>query len=348
MRDGRYAALLVFLSVMFLLHANAVAPQPSRVFTESYFVPSRDPGIQLYVRNKHPEGGAPFRPDRILLFVHGATFPSEATFDLSLGGLSWMDYIAQRGWDVYLMDVRGYGGSTRPREMSQPATANPPIVNTDVAVKDVAAVVDHILVRRRVPRIDLMGWSWGTMITGIYTTQNSGKVGRLVLYAPLWLRQTPRPISTTGSLGAYRSVAREQVQQRWLNGVPDEKQWNLIPPGWLNALWKALLESDPVGAAQAPPVIRAPNGVLEDLTKYMSADSTPYYDPAQITVPVLIIQAEWDSDAPPYMSRTIFAKLTRAPVKRYVMIGEGTHFVMMERNRMQLFREVQGFLEEPR
>jgi alpha-beta hydrolase superfamily lysophospholipase len=28
-----------------------------------------------------------------------------------------MDYIAQHGWDVYLIDVRGYGRSTRPPEM---------------------------------------------------------------------------------------------------------------------------------------------------------------------------------------------------------------------------------------
>jgi hypothetical protein len=30
-----------------------------------------------------------------------------------------------------------------------------------------------------------------------------------------------------------------------------------------------------------------------------------------------------------------------------VEIGEGTHTIIMEKNRMQLFREVQRFLEEP-
>jgi hypothetical protein len=34
-------------------------------------------------------------------------------------------------------------------------------------------------------------------------------------------------------------------------------------------------------------------------------------------------------------------------VKRLVEIGEGTHFLMLERNRMQLFHEVQLFLDEP-
>jgi alpha-beta hydrolase superfamily lysophospholipase len=64
-------------------------------------------------------------------------------------------------------------------------------------------------------------------------------------------------------------------------------------------------------------------------------------------VPTLLIVAEWDADNPPSMSQALFAALTAAPCKRLVMIGEGTHSVMIEKNRMQLFREVQLFLDEP-
>jgi pimeloyl-ACP methyl ester carboxylesterase len=38
------------------------------------------------------------------------------------------DYIASRGYDVYLLDVRGCGKSTRPKEMAEDAKNNPPIV----------------------------------------------------------------------------------------------------------------------------------------------------------------------------------------------------------------------------
>jgi hypothetical protein len=41
-----------------------------------------------------------------------------------------------------------------------------------------------------------------------------------------------------------------------------------------------------------------------------------------------------------------FEKLTNTPYKRYVQIGEGTHTVIMEKNRMQLFQAVQQFLDE--
>jgi pimeloyl-ACP methyl ester carboxylesterase len=151
--------------------ARAADPAPKLV-AEHFMIDAIDPGIKLYVRNKRPEQLKQFTSEKTLLFVHGATQPAEATFDLPLEGLSWMDYIAQRGWDVYLVDVRGYGGSTRPPEMDQPAANNPPIATTDVAVKDVSSAIDFILRRRGVPKLSLMGWSWGTVIIAAYAADH--------------------------------------------------------------------------------------------------------------------------------------------------------------------------------
>jgi pimeloyl-ACP methyl ester carboxylesterase len=342
----RWLTLAIAGIAVSLFTPPAIA-EPLKLVSESYHIPTRDPGIQLYVRNKRPEAMTSFTPDRILLFVHGATYPAETAFDLQLDGQSWMDYIAQCGYDVYLMDVRGYGRSTRPAEMAQPAKDYPPIVHTDIAVQDFGTVVDHILARRGVAKINLMAWSWGTVIAGAYAAQNSDKVQRLVLYAPLWLRQGPSLVRVEGPLGAYRTVTMETARQRWLTGVAADKQKDLIPSGWFEAWWKANLEADPVGAKQNPPVVRAPNGVVEDGLRYWGAD-TRYYDASLIRVPVLLVHAEWDADTPAYMAQALFARLTTAPMKRYAVIGEGTHTVIMERNRMQLFREVQLFLDEGR
>src|SRR5258708_27611115 len=103
-----------------------------------------------------------FSGEKTLLYVHGATYPSETAFDLPLNGLAMMDYIAQRGWDVYLVDVRGYGGSTRPAEMAKPPQEGKPVVQTAVAARDVGAAGDHILQRRGIARLNLMGLSRGT------------------------------------------------------------------------------------------------------------------------------------------------------------------------------------------
>src|SRR5437868_1367152 len=119
--------------------------QTPQVVAEDIMVKSPDAGIELFVRNKRPPNMTSFRPERTVLFVHGATYPAHAAFDLKLDGQSWMDYIAARGYDVYLLDIRGYGKSTRPQEMADKPDANPPIVRGTTAVKDIGTVVDFTL-----------------------------------------------------------------------------------------------------------------------------------------------------------------------------------------------------------
>src|SRR6202162_6084116 len=200
---------------------------------ESYLIPSADAGIELYVRNKRPAGMTTFTPEKILLYVHGATYPSETAFDLPIEGASMMDLIAARGYDVYLVDVRGYGRSTRPVEMSQPPAANKPIVSTKVAAHDLGAAVDYILKKRTRSQIDVMGWSWGTSIAGLYTSEHNDKVNRLLVYAPQWIRNEPpaQAAANAPPLGAYRLVSKDAAKARWLKGGPENKQADLIPPG---------------------------------------------------------------------------------------------------------------------
>jgi len=230
--------------------------------------------------------------------------------------------------------------------MADKPEANPPIVRGDTAVKDIGTVVDFILARRGIARLDLLGWSWGTTTMATYTTQHPDKVERLVLYAPVWNRQTPSLVQAgPGPLPAWRSVTREQAKQRWYTGVPEDKKAALIPAGWFDAWADATWATDPEGARMNPPVIRAPNGVIQDGQEFFSAGK-PYYDPAKITVPTLLVGAEWDHDAPPYMAQTLFPLLVNSPGKRYVALAEGTHTIVMERNRLNLFEAVQAFLDE--
>jgi len=335
--------LVLAVMIAFTISLPASAQSPKLVMDEM-MVPS-EPGIEIYVRNKRPADMNAFRPERTLLFVHGATYPAHTSFDLKLDGLSWMEYIAARGYDVYLLDLRGYGKSTRPKEMDDKSDANAPIVRGTTAVKDISAVVDFILKRRGIPRLNLMGWSWGTTLMATYTTQNASQVERLVLYAPAWIRTTPSLSRPAGPLGAYRMVTREQARTRWLAGVAEEKKATLIPAGWFDAWADATFASDLVGAKMNPPVLRAPNGVQQDGDEFFAAGK-PYYDPAKITVPTLLVHAEWDRDTPAYMAQTLFPLLVNAPGKRYVQLPEGTHHIMMEKNRRMLLEAVQAFLDE--
>jgi pimeloyl-ACP methyl ester carboxylesterase len=340
--------LLVLLS--FFLSGCASepsAPQVPALAAEDFRVPSKAAGIELFVRNKRPAGTEAFSSNRIVLFVHGITFPSESTFDLSLDGLSWMDFIARAGYDVYLVDIRGYGGSTRPAAMSEPPDRNPPVATLGDAVDDIDAAVDFIRQRRRVERISLIGWSWGTVVMGRYTALRGEKVDRLVLYAPVWQRKTEALAARGTNVGAaYRLVNVAASKARWLTGVARDKQEQLIPPGWFESWMAATLATDPWGSKQTPAVIRAPNGGLPG--PQAAGDWVPPYDPSAIKAPTLLVKGEWDAETPSYMAQTLFPLLVNAPMKQYLEIGEGTHSIMLERNRMQLFRAVQSFLDGPK
>ena len=159
----------VIAAVIAMTSASAQTP----LVSEDIMVKSPDPGIEIFVRNKRPANLTSFRPERTVIFVHGATYPAHTAFDLKLGGLSWMEYIASHGYDVYLLDLRGYGKSTRPKEMSDDPKANPPIVRGETAVKDIGTVVDFVLARRNIPRALIFGIG---AITVIYLLVNAAYV----------------------------------------------------------------------------------------------------------------------------------------------------------------------------
>ena len=56
----------------------------------------------------------------VVLFVHGAGTPGDVGFDVAHQDYSWMAYLARAGFDVFAMDMTGYGRSTRPAAMNDP------------------------------------------------------------------------------------------------------------------------------------------------------------------------------------------------------------------------------------
>ncbi len=78
---------------------------------------------KIYIREVALAGtalrGGP-APGGVVLFVHGAGTPAEVTFDVPYKDYSWMAYLAKAGFDVFSMDMTGYGRSTRPPSMNDP------------------------------------------------------------------------------------------------------------------------------------------------------------------------------------------------------------------------------------
>src|SRR5215472_12248889 len=142
---------------VFLL-ALLFVPSVNPAITHHDFFINSDSGIRLFVREVTADKNRSAKP---ILLLHGARVPGIASFDLPVAGGSLAEDLAQRGFEVYIFDVRGYGQSTRPKEMDEPPTAHPPLVRSNEAVRDIAAAVDWICLSQHVASVALFGWATG-------------------------------------------------------------------------------------------------------------------------------------------------------------------------------------------
>ncbi|MCF3947293.1 alpha/beta hydrolase [Acidiphilium iwatense] len=313
------------------------------LISERRTIPSDTAGVELQLINRRPDSVKEFTTERTLVMMHGATFPSASLFDVPVEGESFMDALAHAGYDVWAVDARGYGGSTRPPEMSLPPKEGAPLTSARTAVRDLRAAIDFVLRHRDITRVNLLGMSWGGSVAGAFTAELGEKIAKLILVAPLWLSRTKLRIDPGGALNTYRVVSPKTFETGWRVAAPEQKRQALIPEGWFEAWEQVTLATDP-GAPTAG-TIRAPAGAVQDVRNHWTADN-PLYDPAVIRNPVLLIAAEWDIDVPLEMAQDLFVRLTSADYKRLIEIGEGTHMVLMERNRRQAFDAVIRFLDE--
>ena len=145
-----------------------------------FFVDS-DPGVHLFVREVVTASGRAGAIGQPILLLHGARVPGLASFDLPVPGGSFAQDLGTRGLDVYVMDVRGYGRSTRPPQMEEPPDAHAPSVRSNEAARDISAVVDAICTRRDAKRVAIFRWATGGQWAGYYASAHADKVGALIL-----------------------------------------------------------------------------------------------------------------------------------------------------------------------
>ncbi len=346
-------AFLALAAALTLPLAAAAAP---KILSRDYHVDAVDPGIKLFVREKMAEG-ARATDDNVVLFVHGATFPSTPDFDLQLKDYSWADWMVNHGYVVYMFDKRNYGFSTREKAMDEPPAANKPVSRSYLVIRDIGAVVDHVRAKNKVARVTLIGWSWGAMTAGYYTSLWPEKVRKLVLYAPLYenplhtnlgagsgLQNKRVPWEFNYGNGAYRLGTAEANQKRWDGEIPVQDKTQYRDQDVVDAFANAALATDPTSNARNPPALRAPNGVLED--SFYQATGRRIWNAANVTVPTLVIAGEDDTWSFPQDREGLVRDLTNAPAKKHVTIPRATHFVLFEKQRFRFFEEIAAFLKD--
>lgn len=345
------------LALSLAAFALPVCVSHAKPVKQDYHIEGADPSVRLFVRQKMEEGNRRFTEDNIVLFVHGATAPSVCDFDLGFKDYSWADWMISKGYVTYLFDKRNYGYSSREKAMDEPASSNRPVSRSYIVIRDLAAVVDHIRKKHGVNKVTLIGWSWGAMTAGYYTSLNSEKVKKLVMFAPAYafalhtnlgpgsgLQNKRKPLEFNYGVGAYRLASTAANTARWDGEIPVQDKTQYREPGVAEAFWNECMASDPTSNTRNPPSLRAPNGVLEDT--FMQNTGRRIWNASSIYVPTLVIAGEYDTWSYPEDREGLMRDLTNAPAKRHVVIKDSTHFTLFEKPRFEFFSEILRFLKE--
>ena len=303
--------------------------------------------IDLYVRERALPSAMKRPGDRVVLFVHGAGTPAEVSFDVPYQDYSWMDYLAKAGFDVFSVDMTGYGRSFLPPQMDNPCNLSKeqqdqfipgqiparceqtyPGALTTIASdwNDISATVAYIKKLRGVSRVNLIAWSLGGPRAGGWAAQNARDVGRLVLLAPAYNRATTaeRPKPQPGQ-PVFNTQSRAEFDANWARQTGCAGQ---VDKAAADAVWKEMLASDPMGATWGPGVRRAPVtanwGWTTEVVKKMS-------------VPVLMVAGVHDKQVDPQRVRDFYEDLGSSR-KLFVDLGCSSHNAMWEKNHLLLFK----------
>jgi pimeloyl-ACP methyl ester carboxylesterase len=210
-----------------------VAPSDYKVLRHDFSVRS-DSGIELFVREVRTDVGGP-----PVLLIHGGGPGGLATFDLEVPGYSMASNIAATGYDVYVMDLRGFGRSSRPAFLHLSNASALPAVTTDMAVRDIAAVVRWIRRRAHGVKVTVIGHASGGHWGGMYTSHNNDSVSHLVLInsmhgvrAPWSLAQAFEDPQRPGTFDPHAGPCRLADAAGLLVG------WNRSIPGEDKSLWR--------------------------------------------------------------------------------------------------------------
>ncbi|TCU23788.1 alpha-beta hydrolase superfamily lysophospholipase [Rhizobium azibense] len=355
----RSQSMIPRLTAPILVGATLLGGSTQAAITRQNFTVTSGQGVELMVREVGDNDFQPGKPPVVLL--HGARVPGIATFDLPVEGGSLAVDLARAGHRVFIMDARGYGGSSRDGQGG--SQDGQPLVRSDAVVRDIGAVVDAVQARMGVSQVALLGWATGGHWTGMYASQNPSEVSHLVLYNSLYGAHSGHKSLGPGSdtadpgnpdqfntrrFGAYRLNTAASLLPSWDRSIPVEDKAAWRDPKVVQAYQAAAVASDPTSGTRNPPSFRAPSGAIAD--SFELASGHKLWDAGPITAHVLVIRSGNDFWSRPEDVTSLAQDLRQAASVRTVTIPEATHYVHLDRpdrGRSSFLSEVIRTLEQP-
>jgi pimeloyl-ACP methyl ester carboxylesterase len=286
---------------------------------------------------------APEKPTgKSVLFIHGKNFPTMLAFGFEFSPRdSWMDFAAQRGFLACGLDFLGFGSSSRPPAMREPADRSAPVTEAPEAAAEIGMAVNYLQRERGMNSIHLVAHSWGTIPAATFAAGHSAQLKSLTLFGPVVPVKTVSNTST--DQGAWFPLtAQDRLEQlRFKDALPPGK--SLLDPA-IERTWAAeFAATNPHVKGDKPDIMRIPQGPSVDINSVMRGNYP--YTPADVRVPIFVVYGNYDVVVNDEGASTFLAKFTSSPLKWRLRVDDGTHVMHLERNRRSLYESVEAFIQ---
>lgn len=172
-------AILISVSLVAMALAIIQAPCFAVEIEQQEFFVNADTGMKLMVVAKIPQSG---RIGQAVLLVHGSGVGWEY-WDVPFRDYSIMDYLARKGIDVYAVECRGYGKSTKPNGLE--------VASTSIAA-DLRTVVTDITKRSKVEKVSIVGHSSGGKVLMAVAGTYPELLNKIVFMGTSYKKRNPK------------------------------------------------------------------------------------------------------------------------------------------------------------
>lgn len=272
-----------------------------------------------------------------LLYIHGATFPSALAVDWGVNeGSSWLQHLADKGWDSWAMDFAGFGKSERYPEMAEPERNHLPLGRAWDCQSQIAAACEFIRAKSRSKQISIIAHSWGTLPALQFSSMHPEAVHSLVLFAPIWSHEAtfsdlPDP--------AWRCIPLERQKARFREDSPAGP---VFEPAEMDRWLQAYHATDRNAGQDETLCVKIPGGPTADLRDL--AQKTVLFDPKTIQVPTFLIAGAEDRLSPKKDLEDLKNRLHPNATAITCYIPQAGHLAHLSRFRYALWGEVDHFL----
>jgi pimeloyl-ACP methyl ester carboxylesterase len=285
---------------------------------------TKDGGVKLFMFEKC--AGDPAKTVGTILFVHGSSMAGQPTFDLQVPGRpdsSVMDFFARQNYDCWLVDMEGYGRSTKDRDNNAPIAQG---------ADDCFAAATYIQKLRGKRPFLVYGISSGALRAAMFAQRHPAMVARLALDAMVWTGEgSPTLAERRKKLPEFSVKNRRPIDKAFIHSVFDRDHPGTAEEKVVDAFADAVTALDD----------SVPTGTYVDMCSRL-----PVVDPEKITVPTLIMRGQYDGIASFEDLVAFFAKLPN-PDKQFTVMPGISHASFQQKNYAVVYHILASFFSQP-